>query len=202
MEKTYKERYLAGEIPFEEIDVYTENWSMSDDERTLARYLGLNADEEDAWISVGDEALQDFLTYSVVVIDRIVPGAVHQIPLTACLDPVPGMVLAGLDFTLDAQYIHEKLKCLTVTIADGNSVLDDTGYGVALVGDGSGFVIVVIVGSIGNNPVMDGFDLFHIRHSVVCNLMGQEIGLAFGIGHIIQTVGNAPFLVTHRQIVV
>lgn len=25
MEKTYKERYLAGEIPFEEIDVDTEN---------------------------------------------------------------------------------------------------------------------------------------------------------------------------------
>ena len=34
---------------------------MSDDERTLAQYLGLNADEEDAWISVGDEALQELL---------------------------------------------------------------------------------------------------------------------------------------------
>ncbi len=61
MEKNYKERYLAGEIPFEEIDIYTEKWSMSDDERTLAQYLGLNADEEDAWISVGDEALQELL---------------------------------------------------------------------------------------------------------------------------------------------
>lgn len=61
MEKTYKERYLAGKIPFEEIDVDTEKWSMSDDERTLAQYLGLNADEEDAWISVGDEALQELL---------------------------------------------------------------------------------------------------------------------------------------------
>lgn len=61
MEKNYKERYLVGEIPFEEIDVYTEKWSMSDDERTLAQYLGLNADEEDAWISVGDEALQELL---------------------------------------------------------------------------------------------------------------------------------------------
>ena len=61
MEKTYKERYLAGEIPFEEIDVDTETWSMSDDERTLAQYLGLNAAEEDAWISVGDEALQELL---------------------------------------------------------------------------------------------------------------------------------------------
>lgn len=61
MERSFKERYLAGEIAFEEIDDYTENWSMSDDERTLARYLGLNADEEDAWISVGDEALQELL---------------------------------------------------------------------------------------------------------------------------------------------
>ena len=61
MEKTYKDRNLAGEIPFEEIDVDTETWSMSDDERTLAQYLGLNAAEEDAWISVGDEALQELL---------------------------------------------------------------------------------------------------------------------------------------------
>ena len=45
----------------EMIDIYTEKWSMSDDERTLAQYLGLNADEEDAWISVGDEALQELL---------------------------------------------------------------------------------------------------------------------------------------------
>lgn len=61
MEKTFKERYLAGEIAFEEIDDYTEIWNESDDERTLARYLGLNADEEDAWISVGEEALQELL---------------------------------------------------------------------------------------------------------------------------------------------
>lgn len=61
MERTYKERYLAGEIDFEEIDVYTETWSLSDDERTLAQYLGLNADEEDAWVSVGEEALQELL---------------------------------------------------------------------------------------------------------------------------------------------
>lgn len=27
----------------------------------LPQYLGLNADEEDAWISVGDEALQELL---------------------------------------------------------------------------------------------------------------------------------------------
>lgn len=29
--------------------------------RTLARYLGLNAEEEDVWIDVSDEALQDML---------------------------------------------------------------------------------------------------------------------------------------------
>ena len=44
-EKTFKERYLAGEIEFEEIDRYISRWNNSDDERTLAVYLGLNADE-------------------------------------------------------------------------------------------------------------------------------------------------------------
>ena len=33
----------------------------SDDPRTLAQYLGLNAEEEDVWIDVSDEALQDML---------------------------------------------------------------------------------------------------------------------------------------------
>ena len=41
-EKTFKERYLAGEIEFEEIDRYISRWNNSDDERTLAVYLGLN----------------------------------------------------------------------------------------------------------------------------------------------------------------
>ena len=45
---TYKELYLAGEIEFEEIDEYSYQWGMSDDNRTLAQYLGLNAEEEDA----------------------------------------------------------------------------------------------------------------------------------------------------------
>ena len=58
---TYKERYLAGEIEFEEIDEYSYQWGMSDDERTLAQYLGLNAEEEDAWISIGEEALKELL---------------------------------------------------------------------------------------------------------------------------------------------
>ena len=58
---TYKERYLAGEIEFEEIDNYSYQWGMSDDERTLAQYLGLNAEEEDAWVSISEEALKELL---------------------------------------------------------------------------------------------------------------------------------------------
>ena len=58
---TFKERYLAGEIEFEEIDEYSYQWGMSDDERTLAEYLGLNAKEEDAWVSVSEEALKELL---------------------------------------------------------------------------------------------------------------------------------------------
>ena len=60
MEK-YKDRYLAGEIEFEEIDEYSHQWGISDDERTLAQYLGLNAEEEDAWISISEEALKSLL---------------------------------------------------------------------------------------------------------------------------------------------
>ena len=58
---TFKERYLAGEIPFEEIDRYIEEWNESDDERRLAEHLGLNADEEDVWADESDEALQELL---------------------------------------------------------------------------------------------------------------------------------------------
>jgi len=57
----FKEKYLAGEIAFEEIDEYSYLWGMSDDERTLAAYLGLNAEEEDAWVSVSEEALKELL---------------------------------------------------------------------------------------------------------------------------------------------
>ena len=60
-EGTFKERYLSGEIPFEEIYRYVSRWNYSDDPRTLAQYLGLNAEEEDVWIDVSDEALQDML---------------------------------------------------------------------------------------------------------------------------------------------
>ena len=58
---TFKELYLAGEIEFEEIDEYSYDWGFSDDERTLAQYLGLNADEEDAWVSISEEALKELL---------------------------------------------------------------------------------------------------------------------------------------------
>jgi len=58
---SFKERYLAGEIEFEEIDEYSYQWGMSDDERTLAQYLGLNAEEEEAWVSVSEEALKTLL---------------------------------------------------------------------------------------------------------------------------------------------
>lgn len=60
-EKKFKEKYLAGEIEFEEIDDYSQEWGFSDTTMTLREYLGLNAEEEDAWVSVGDEALQELL---------------------------------------------------------------------------------------------------------------------------------------------
>ncbi len=59
--ETFKEKYLAGQLAPEEIDDYVEVWNNSDDERTLAAFLGLNADEEDAWISVGEDALFELL---------------------------------------------------------------------------------------------------------------------------------------------
>ena len=58
---TFKEKYLAGEIEFEEIDDYIEIWNNMDDERTLAQFLGLNAEEEDLWIEDSDEALKALL---------------------------------------------------------------------------------------------------------------------------------------------
>lgn len=62
MEKDFKTAYLAGEIAFEEIDEFTEQWGIHDeDPRTLREYLGLNAEEEDVWIDQGDDALQALL---------------------------------------------------------------------------------------------------------------------------------------------
>lgn len=61
MDKTFKELYLAGEVPFEDIDKYSYRWGMSDDNCTLATYLGLNEEEENAWISESEEALIELL---------------------------------------------------------------------------------------------------------------------------------------------
>jgi len=58
---TFKEKYLAGEIDFEAIDDYIDEWNNSDDERTLAKFLGLNAEEEDVWIDDSDDALKEML---------------------------------------------------------------------------------------------------------------------------------------------
>lgn len=61
MNKKFKDLYLAGEIEFEAIDDYSYEWGMSEEECTLAQYLGLNAEEEDVWVSESDEALQALL---------------------------------------------------------------------------------------------------------------------------------------------
>lgn len=61
MEKTFKERYLSGEIEFEEIDEYCFRWGISDETRTLREYLGLNVEEEDAWVNVSEDALRELL---------------------------------------------------------------------------------------------------------------------------------------------
>ena len=58
---TFKEKYLAGEIEFEAIDDFIDIWNNSVDERTLAKFLGLNAEEEDVWIDDSDEALKELL---------------------------------------------------------------------------------------------------------------------------------------------
>lgn len=57
----FKEQYLAGQIPFEDIDIYVEEWGESEEPCTLREYLGLNEEEEDVWISDSDEALMELL---------------------------------------------------------------------------------------------------------------------------------------------
>ena len=61
---TFKELYLSGQIEFEAIEDYITQWNQSDEERTLAQYLGLNAEEEDIWIVESDEALKNLLDAS------------------------------------------------------------------------------------------------------------------------------------------
>ena len=57
----FKERYLAGEIEFEVIDDYIMEWNNSDTTETLAKFLGLNGEEEAVWIDESDEALEKML---------------------------------------------------------------------------------------------------------------------------------------------
>ncbi|CUX33832.1 hypothetical protein BN3590_00856 [Clostridium sp. C105KSO15] len=58
---TFKEKYLAGEIEFESIDDFIEEWNNSNTNETLAQFLGLNEEEEDIWIEESDEALKELL---------------------------------------------------------------------------------------------------------------------------------------------
>lgn len=58
---TFKEKYLTGEVEFEAIDDYIEEWNNSSTDQTLARFLGLDEEEEDIWIEESDEALQELL---------------------------------------------------------------------------------------------------------------------------------------------
>jgi hypothetical protein len=58
---TFKERYLSGEIEFEAIDDYINEWNGSSSSESLANFLGLNEEEEDLWIEESDEALKDHL---------------------------------------------------------------------------------------------------------------------------------------------
>ena len=57
----FKEKYLAKELEFQEIDKYIEEWGNSDSELTLAKYLGLTEAEEAVWIDESDEALEEML---------------------------------------------------------------------------------------------------------------------------------------------
>lgn len=57
----FKDKYLAGEIEFETIDDFIEEWNNSDTTETLAHFLGLDEQEEDVWIEESDEALKEML---------------------------------------------------------------------------------------------------------------------------------------------
>lgn len=66
----FKEKYLAGEIDFEAIDDYVEEWNNSDTSETLASFLGLNEEEEDVWIEESDEALKELLDRNANIIEK------------------------------------------------------------------------------------------------------------------------------------
>jgi len=57
----FKERFLTGEIEFEVIDDYIVEWNNSDTTETLAKFLGLNGEEEAVWIDESDDALKNML---------------------------------------------------------------------------------------------------------------------------------------------
>lgn len=61
MERKFKELYLAGEIEFETIDDYSYQWGISEETCTLREYLGLNEEEEEVWVSIGEDALYELL---------------------------------------------------------------------------------------------------------------------------------------------
>lgn len=57
----FRERFMNYETDFDEIFDLTGEWNFSDEICTLREYLGLTAEEEDVWISVSDEALEELL---------------------------------------------------------------------------------------------------------------------------------------------
>lgn len=60
---TFKEQYVVGAIEFEAIDDFIEEWNNSDTSETLAKFLGLDEEEEDVWIEESDEALKELLDH-------------------------------------------------------------------------------------------------------------------------------------------
>ena len=58
---TFRERFMNYETEFDEIFDLTDKWNFSDETCTLREFLGLNAEEEDIWISESDDALEQFM---------------------------------------------------------------------------------------------------------------------------------------------
>ena len=61
MAKTFRERFLMGEAPFDEIFDLTDEWGFSDVTVPLRDYLGLTGREEAIWVDESDEALEEFM---------------------------------------------------------------------------------------------------------------------------------------------
>lgn len=57
----FRERFMNYEAEFDEIYDLTDQWNFSDETCTLREFLGLNAEEEDLWISESDEALETLM---------------------------------------------------------------------------------------------------------------------------------------------